>query len=245
MKYYKILSNNEFINIASSRNFITYSPIAECFLHTDEQQGEYIEVDSQLYRSTWMAPIIKHMPFVEAAIIEITEEEYYIFAAAIASHEPPIIPSDEEDEEDTSGHGMSPIDAASLEYVKEAKVTEMNNACHTTIESGFDLELQGIVHHFSLTIQDQLNLFSLSALAQTQELIPYHADGETCIFYSSEEINAIVEAAENFKIYQTTYYNALKNYINSLETIEEVSAIEYGTVIPEQYKSIVLKVLDQ
>ena len=77
MKYYKILINNEFINIASSRNFITYSPLAECFLRSDEKTGEYIEVDSQLYRAMWMAPITKKRSYISAIIQEITEEEYY------------------------------------------------------------------------------------------------------------------------------------------------------------------------
>ena len=82
-------------------------------------------------------------------------------------------------------------------------------------------------------------------MAQTQTLIPYHADGEECVFYTNEEINEIVETATAFKIYHTTYYNALKTYINALETIEEIAAITYGVQIPDEYKSDVLKVLEQ
>jgi hypothetical protein len=121
----------------------------------------------------------------------------------------------------------------------------MSYACRTTIEAGFDLELRGETKHFSLDTQDQLNLISLSAMAQTQSLIPYHADGEECTFYTSEEINEIVETATAFKIYHTTYYNALKTYINALGTIEEIAAITYGVEIPDEYKSDVLKVLEQ
>jgi len=121
----------------------------------------------------------------------------------------------------------------------------MSNTCRHTIETGFDLELRNQNHHFSLVTQDQLNLISLSAMAQTQSLIPYHADGEACIFYTAEEINEIVETATAFKIYHTTYYNALKGYINTLETIETIAAIEYGTPIPEEYKSDVLRALEQ
>jgi hypothetical protein len=85
---------------------------------------------------------------------------------------------------------------------------------------------------------------SLNVIAQTQNIIPYHCDGETCIFYSAEEINQIIAAATAHKIYHTTYYNALKSYINSLETIEDIAAITYGTPIPDEYKSEVLKVID-
>lgn len=84
---------------------------------------------------------------------------------------------------------------------------------------------------------------SLSIMAQTEELIPYHADGEECIFYTAEEINTIVSAANTHKIYHTTYYNALKRYVNSLNTIEDVLAVEYGIEIPEEYQTEVLKTL--
>jgi len=54
----------------------------------------------------------------------------------------------------------------------------------------------------------------------------------------------IIQAATELKVYNTTYYNALKTYINSLETIEEISAITYGTPIPDEYKTDVLKTLE-
>jgi len=82
-------------------------------------------------------------------------------------------------------------------------------------------------------------------MAQTQSMIPYHADGETCIFFTAEEISQIVSAATAHKVYHTTYYNALKNYINALETIEDIAAITYGTPIPDEYKSEVLRVIEQ
>jgi hypothetical protein len=60
----------------------------------------------------------------------------------------------------------------------------MSRTCRQTIEAGFDLVLRGETRHFSLTTQDQLNLMSLGTLVQTQDLIPYHADGEECEFYT-------------------------------------------------------------
>ena len=113
----------------------------------------------------------------------------------------------------------------------------MSNACRQNIEAGIDIEMYGEIKHFSLTTQDQLNLMSLQTLAQTSDIVPYHADGEDVIFYTPEEINDIIDSANALKIYHTTYYNALKNYINALNTIEEISAIEYGIEIPEQYQT--------
>lgn len=243
MKYYKLLNNNEFIGIATSKNFIKYSPVAKCFLRSDEQNGEYINLNGQLYRAMWMAPIIQLEEYIPAIIVEIEYSEYEIYAEAIINNETIVIPSgnpSSDEEEETSQ-----IDIESLEFVRSSKIQEMSYACRTTIEAGFDLDIHDEKQHFSLTTQDQLNLMSLGAMAQTQSLIPYHADGEQTTFYTSEEINEIVEAANSFKIYHTTYYNALKDYINALETIEEISAITYGVEIPEEYKSNVLKILEE
>jgi len=81
-------------------------------------------------------------------------------------------------------------------------------------------------------------------MAQTEELIPYHADGEECEFYTPEEIREIIAAATSYKNYQVAYHNALKAYVNALDTIEAIAAIEYGTPIPDEYKSDVLRVLE-
>ena len=77
-----------------------------------------------------------------------------------------------------------------------------------------------------------------------QELIPYHADGEEMTFYTAEEINQIISAANELKNYNTAYFNSLKAYINALDTIEAIAAITYGTPIPDEYKSDVLRVLE-
>jgi len=52
-----------------------------------------------------------------------------------------------------------------VEFMRASKRREMNNACHATIEAGFDLTLRNETRHFSLTTQDQLNLMSLSTMA--------------------------------------------------------------------------------
>lgn len=242
MKYYKLSSNNIIIGAINSNNFIQYQPITGCFLLSNEEEGEYIDYQGTIYRATWMRPVTYNLPFTTVQAIEITEEEYIIYTQAIDNNE--TIEDDTAIDPIPIEPYIDPNDIASLEFIRSSKIQEMSYECHKTIEAGFDLELQGAMHHFSLTTQDQLNLMSLSTLAQTQSLIPYHADGEECVFYSAEDINKIIETATNLKIYQTTYYNSLKTYINALETIEEIAAIEYGIPIPEEYKSDALKILE-
>lgn len=244
MKYYKIIKNNSFIGVVCSTDFVRYQQRNHCLVSADEVSGEFVECNGQLYRSTWMPPVPNGFSrtYEQVIIIDINENEYNTYQEAIEHNEEIIIDDDEYNEippipiED-------PIEEVSVEFIRSSKLNEMSATCRRTIEAGFDLELREETHHFSLDTQDQLNLISLSAMAQTQELIPYHADGEACIFYTAAEINAIIAAATKFKIYHTTYYNALKGYINSLETIEDIAAITYGTPIPEEYQTDVLKAL--
>lgn len=132
-----------------------------------------------------------------------------------------------------------------VEYVKAMKLAEMSNTCNTVITKGFDAVLSdGETHHFSLTTQDQLNLITLSTmLASGETAIPYHADNELCKFYSADDISTIITSATTFKTYHVSYFNALKAYIESINTIEEISAITYGIEIPADYQSDVLKYL--
>lgn len=239
MKYYKLVLDNTIIGAVTSNNFIRFSTVAQRFVRTDEELGEYLEYNGVIYRSSWMRPIVRQKNYIEALVLEITEEEYNIFAKAIEQNQ--IIYDDTQYEEGQNEPENNPIDDSTLEFIRSSKLNEMSYACRKAIESGFDLQIQGENRHFSLTTQDQLNLMTLSA---TGEGAPYHADGQECTFYSAEEIQQLMAAANKHKTYHTTYYNSLKNYINSLQTIEEIAAITYGIEIPDEYKSEVLKVIE-
>lgn len=245
MKYYKIIQENTCLGVVNSNNFIKYQPENHSFALANETTGDLVEYKNQFYRALWMKPMTQGIKinFIIADIIEIDEEEYHTFEHALKENE--TIQVEEEPEPQYLQLQYTPPEEIGLDFIRSSKIAEMSKACRTTIEAGFDLELRGEMHHFSLDTQDQLNLMSLSAMAQTQSLIPYHADGEECVFFTAEEIMEIVDTANAFKIYQTTYYNALKGYINALETIEEISAIEYGTEIPEEYQTDVYKALNK
>lgn len=242
MKYFKIVINDKPIGAVSSDDFIFRTPFG-AFNHTNEHFGELVEYGHQFYRATWMVGVTYEVPYTEAAILPITEDEYKIFTRAKEADEA-IDNIDDEPIEEEEQATIDPVKQNSIEYIRAAKIREMSSACRKAIESGFDLEVRDETHHFSLDTQDQLNLISLNAMAQTDSLIPYHADNEICIFYTADEIKAIVAAANKFKIYHTTYYNALKSYINALNDMAVISEITYGMDIPEEYKSDVLKTLE-
>lgn len=243
MKYYKLIQDNQIIGVISSKNFVSFSTFGQCFVRKDEQTGEYISYNGKLYRAMWMTPITYFIEYIEIQALEITLEAYNIYLEAIYNNE--VIENDEEEEElIPSEIILDPTEINSIEYIRTSKINEMSYTCRKTIENGFDMEIRGEIRHFSLTAQDQLNLMSLNQMAQEQELIPYHADGEESMFYTAEEIRQIITNANSFKTYHLSYYNSLKTYINTLDTIEDIAAITYGTPIPDEYKSDVLKVLE-
>lgn len=132
-----------------------------------------------------------------------------------------------------------------LNTIKANKTAEMSSACRAAIVAGFDVTLSdGKDHHFSLTVEDQLNLNALfGLLAAGAEQVPYHADGETCVYFTATDMQTVVQEATAHKTYHESYFNSLKAYIASKRTAAAVNAIEYGTEIPEQYQSDVLKAL--
>lgn len=245
MRYYKIISNNQIQMVSTSNNFLKYQPLTNMLVGATKETAEYLECDSNLYHATWMKPIATNKyDYTIIEIDEISKEEYDILVPAIENNP---IPIEEDEEEIITPENINELDNLTLDFVRTSKINEMSKACNQVIEAGFDITLSdNLQHHFSLTTQDQLNLISLSSMAANgMEAIPYHADGEICKFYSAADISEIVSQATAFKIYHTTYFNALKNYINSLNTIEEIAAITYGVALPEEYQSDVLKALTQ
>lgn len=246
MNYYKIIYNNNLIGVINSYNF--FEEINDKLIASNDILGQYIEYENTLYRDYWMQPAYGNRHFLQASIQSISEANYNAYIQAKINNQPI-----NENEPDNNNQTIpeEPIEPeynsdSMIEYIRSSKFNEMSYACRTTIENGFDLWISdNQYHHFSLTTQDQLNLMAASTQLETVELIPYHADGEPSKYYTVDEMRQIIAAANQFKTYHTAYYNSLKNYINSLSTIEEIAAITYGTKIPEEYQTEVLKTIEQ
>lgn len=244
MKYYKLVANHEFIGVVHSGNFFAENARSGRLVTSNEILGQFVEYKAKLYRDYWMQPVPNDKRnFSIVNIEEISQEEYERIIAATQNNKPIII-EDDDTEPDIIIPGPAEEPDEVVDFIRNSKIKEMNTACRNAIELGFDLDIRGESKHFSLTTQDQLNLMSLNMTAQTQQLIPYHADGEVCEFYTAEEINEIITAATQFKNYNIAYYNSLKAYIETLTAVETISEITYGISIPDEYKSDVLKVLE-
>lgn len=242
MSYYKIINGDDFIGVITQTDFLRYQAKHHILLACSESEAEYARLGDEMYHAEWMVlPATASIPYTVANIISIEEDEYnLLYAAAEASEDIAIEPPEPVPELPPSA---DPAEAVTLEYIRKAKTAEMSAECRKTITGGFDIVLSdGESHHFSLTVQDQLNLITLSAMVEAGETaIPYHADGELCQEFSAADITKIIGAATAFKMYHLTYYNALRGYIGRLDDIKEIGGVEYGMNIPEEYMTEALK----
>lgn len=134
-----------------------------------------------------------------------------------------------------------------IDEAKEKKVAEMNAVQQEIITAGIDVKLTDCtIDHFDLTDRDQMRLMGLQTqVASGAELISWHTsdEDEHCKFYSNADMALIVEKAVAYVTWHVTYFRDLRIYIRSLETKEEVTAVEYGMDIPVEYQSDPLKVM--
>jgi hypothetical protein len=124
------------------------------------------------------------------------------------------------------------IDNKKLQKTKEQKIEILSNICEANIINGIDYNNK----HFSYGLTDQNNLYNAVQLSLATGLAaPFHADNETCKLYSQEDIVAIYIAQQTNLTHNSTYYNQLKLYIESLIDVEEVNAVYYGQELTGEY----------
>ena len=136
-------------------------------------------------------------------------------------------------------------DTSTLDTIISMKIYALKLECSKNITAGIDIHYsETLTKHFDLTLEDQLNLQNIKYLIfQGETQFAYHSKGEPFRYYSKEEMQLIIDAANRHILYHNSYFNSLRNYINSLENIEEVDSIYYGQDFPNEYKSEVLLAL--
>ncbi|RHO94284.1 acyl carrier protein [Clostridium sp. AF37-5AT] len=148
---------------------------------------------------------------------------------------------------DTGGEILPPEPyTPTLEELQAAKKQEVNAACNKTIVEGFDVKLSdGQIHHFTMKEEDQIAFLTcLALISKGETAIPWHPNGSStqpCVFYSTDDMQKITDAAYEHRTFHTTYCNSLKIWVEATETAEELQEIYYGADVPETYQSDVLK----
>ncbi len=123
----------------------------------------------------------------------------------------------------------------------DKKISEIKQECKNHIYNGIDVDLEnGEKKHFSLTLEDQININGLASQISIGNLnnetkVPYHADGEMCTLFSISDFNLIANKAAEYIISQTTYCNHIMAYIKSLETAEDLNNVYYGMPLTGEF----------
>lgn len=249
MKFYKMINGENFVGIGTSLDMRCFQLKHRIILRCDESEAQYIQYKDELYRATWMLPVNNTAnTYTIVEIIEIDEKEYSALKNAIESGEEVEVTSPQEEASTPVESEISPADKVTIEYVRNAKINAMSAECSKAVTNGFDVVLaDGLVHHFDLTIEDQLNLISLKEMLSAGATeVPYHERGCLCKMYSVEDITVVIDKASTHKTYHLTYFNSLKNYIMNINEISEVDSIQYGIDIPAEYCSeILLSIAEQ
>lgn len=243
MNYYKVYKDGELYCV--NNIFLKYQAKHNTLLACDIQDAQYICSPSgeEIWHAQWLNKVsdgAPQYPTIEST--EIAEDEYR--ALLSVSDEGDL--SDTDIADDPVPEDTPPDDteaAEQLEFIRQRKIEQMSQLCNDAIVSGVDVELSdGDTHHFSLTLEDQMNLLSLqSMIFAGADAIPYHADGEECRYYSAEDFTKIAEAATYWKMFQESYFNSLRAYIQNIETMTELSAVIYGMEVPLEYQTDVLR----
>ena len=88
MRYYKIIDENQVIGTITDKNFVSYSPLVDSYVHATDETGEYATYKGLFYRSEWMQPINDNFTMYKTVLIlNIDEVEYNALTEALASNE--------------------------------------------------------------------------------------------------------------------------------------------------------------
>lgn len=235
---YKVINDTTVLDVLDTLIYVRYQGKNGVLAVCPESKANGILSSDSIV--VWHLDTLPEFPvdgYETVSIVEIDEEEYNALKDALDKNK-------EQDVDIPVEDNYIP-NMITLDFLKSSKTSEMSEVCNKTIIGGFDVELSdNKTYHFDMTLEDQLNISSLETQIRFgADQVPYHASGELCRMYSAEDISKVVEVAMNFKTYHITYFNSLKNYINSMGSKEQVRDVYYGIEIPMEYQSNVLKML--
>lgn len=127
--------------------------------------------------------------------------------------------------------------AKTVEELRADKEAGLSAACNEAIVAGLDIQLPGgTTEHFDYSERDQINIKEMfDAVLMGATMYPYQSEDGSCRTYTAAEIVTIYPALAGNKTAQLTYYHQLKDYIDTLDTAEEIQAVTYGQPLTGEY----------
>lgn len=128
-------------------------------------------------------------------------------------------------------------EVTTLEQVMAVKLAELSEVCGAAINAGATVTLpDGTEEQFTYSTADQANISEMfTACLMGAESYPYHANDEACKTYTAAQIMAIYGTLSMYKTGQLTYHNQLKQYVKTLDDMEDVLAVVYGQPLIGDY----------
>ncbi len=219
---YKIIQNDKVVDVVQIPRFVSFLASGHIAL-TDKTSAQGIVGSDN--KTIYSFKPIRQQGVTVAEIKKITMEEFSRLQSLLNSNQ------------------EVSADESALAKAKRNRITHLSSICKNKITAGFSIVLSdGEMYNFKLTTEDQLNLMSIEGqLNAGAETFIYHATNQPCKFFSREDMTRIINAFKCYTLYHTTYFNAAKQYINSLVDIEKVNTFVYGTDISEVVNDSVIK----
>ena len=211
MKYYKVIKNKEFIGVGTTLNLRRFQKKHGIILICDETQVQYICIDCVLYHANWMWPeTTDSVKYEIADVIRIEKDEYDLLLNAVEANEEIAI-----EEEPVVEVEHVVVEEPTIDFVRSSKIVELKRDCNKAITNGVDIKLSdGETRHFSMSLEDQINLLTMAYLKDES-------------MYSAKDMKTIITKTNAHKNLHITKFQQLKDRVNSLNTIQEVSAVNY------------------
>lgn len=212
---YKVLYNNIVIDVLDNikyakylsncnRTVITNKTCANCIIGSNNKDRYHLKG----------VPYPDNCDFKTVTIVKIDENEFKELTKKL---------KDTSIKDETCG----------VRALRNNKIQEMSTICHNKIVDGFRVVLSdNELHHFKLSIEDQVNLLEIKYLIDKgQKSFIYHETDSLCEEFSLEDMQKIIASAYAHKQKNLMHFNKLKNYINKLSNINEISDITYNMEI--------------
>lgn len=245
MAFYKVFNDAGIIGVGTSDDLRKHQKKHNILVFAGGSDAQFITVADGYYHDKWMKePTSEMVEWENATVVGIAEEEYLALKTALENDltitaEEEEIADAEDDYEELPEYDDLEL---SVDYIRSVKLRELNLACRRAITEGFDLEIDGIDMHFSMTANDQLNLQDAAIRISTGATsVLYHPDEGEFMVMEAENMLKIIDAANEHKTYHMAYFNALKKWVNALKRASSIQAVEYGSDIPAKYLTTFLK----
>ncbi len=209
---YKIIKEGKVIDVIKCADFIRFLPGGQV-IRTSEDLAEGI-IGSD-YQTIYSFGSTINTKAIVITLEKVSTEEFNRLQSLLNS------------KQDIS------VDEQALAQAKENVVKSLSDTCKNEIIAGFSVKLlDGKIYSFKLTTEDQLNLLSIENQLNTgAKVFVYHATGLPCRVFTRDDMVKIIKAYRAHVLYHTTYFNAAKQYISSLVSIDKINSFSYGTNI--------------